>query len=92
MVGLLVAAFRLRVILLEWPLSRVSASAKQVSHLVGFLMIVSFAFPPGSFFVYRMLASIGMPRVAAGAEYACRMVIPGRLVGLGPEVHRDLES
>ena len=63
-----------------------------MSHLVGFLMIVSFAFRPGSFFVHHMLASIRMPRITAGAEYACRTVIPGRRVALGPEFHVDLES
>ena len=82
---------KLRVILSEWPPSRTSASAKKVSQLVGFLMHVSFAFRPGSFFVHRMLASVGMPRIAAGAEYACRMVNPGRRVALGPEFHGDFE-
>ena len=54
----------LRVLLSEWPPSRASASAKQVSQLVGFLMRVSFAFRPGSFFVQRMLAPVGMPQPA----------------------------
>ena len=82
---------KLRVLLSEWPPSRASASAKQVSQLVGFLMRVSFAFRPGSFFVQRTLAPVGMPRIAAGADYACRMVNPGRSVALGPEFHGDLE-
>ena len=82
---------KLRVLLSEWPPSRVSASAKQVSQLVGFLMHVSFAFRPGSFFVQRMLASVGMPRITAGADYACRMVNPGLRVALGPEFHGNLE-
>ena len=38
-----------------------------------------------------MLASVGLPRIAAGAEYACRMVNPGRRVALGPAFHGDLE-
>ena len=83
---------KLRVILSEWPPSPASASAKQVSQLVGFLMHVSFAFRPGSFFVHRMLAAVGMLRITADAEYACRTVIPGRRVALGTEFHVDLES
>ena len=57
-----------------WPLSQISASAKQVLPLVVFLMHVSFAFRPGSLFVHDVLTSDGMPRIAAGAEYACRMI------------------
>ena len=52
---------------------------------------LSFAFRPGSFFVHRMLTSVGMPRIAACAEYVCRMVNPGRRVALGPEFREDLE-
>ena len=50
-----------------WPASRTSASAKHVSKLVGFLMHVSFAIRPGSVFVQRMLALVGMPRITAAA-------------------------
>ena len=82
---------KLRVLFSEWPPYRASASAKQVPQLVGFLMHVSFAFLQGSFFVQRVLASVGMPRIAAGADYACRMVNPGRRVAIGPEFHGDLE-
>ena len=82
---------KLRVILSEWPPSPASASAKQVSQLVGFLMHISFAFRPGSFFVHRMLASVGMPRIAAGAEHACRMGNHDRRIALRPEFHGDLE-
>ena len=82
---------KLREILAVWPASRASASAKQVSELVGFLMLVSFAVRPGSFFVQRMLASVGMPRITAGADFACRTANPGRRVVLGPEFHGDLE-
>ena len=82
---------KLRVILSEWPPSGASALAKQVSQLVGFLMHVSFAFRPGVFFAHRMLASVGMPRIAAGVEYARRMANHGRRVALGPEFHGDLE-
>ena len=39
----------------------------------------------------RLLASVGMPRVASGAGYAYRMPEPGRRVALGPEFHGDLE-
>ena len=62
---------KVRVLFSVWPPSRASSSAKQVSQLVGFFMHVSFAFHPGSFFVHRMLASVGMPRIAAGAEFTC---------------------
>ena len=73
---------KLRSLLAEWPPSRASASARQVSKLAGFLMHVSFAVRPGLFFV---------PRVASGAGFAYRMPDPGRRVALGPEFHGDLE-
>ena len=82
---------KLRSLLAAWPASRASASAKQVSQLAGFLMHVSFAVRPGSFFVHRLLASVGMPRIAAGADFAGRMANPGRRVALGPEFHGDFE-
>ena len=82
---------KLRVILAEWPPTRAHASAKQVSQLACFLMHISFAVRPGSFFVRRLLASVGMPRIAAGDHFAGRMANPGRRVALGPEVHADLE-
>ena len=62
-----------------------------MSQLVGFFVRVSFAFRPGSFFVQHILASVGMPLIAAGTDYACRMANPGRRVALGPEFHGDLE-
>ena len=40
---------KLHVILVEWPPCRASASVKQVSQLVGFLIHVSFAVRPGFF-------------------------------------------
>ena len=73
-----------------WPPSRVSASAKRVSTLVGFLMRVSFAVRQGSFFVERMLVPVGVPRITAGADVVCHTTNPGRSVALGPEVHRGL--
>ena len=73
-------------LLAAWPASRASASANEVSKLVGFLIHVSFSIRPGSFFVQRMLASVGMPRITAGADFACRTVNPGRQVVLGPRV------
>ena len=79
---------RLHMLLSDRPLSRASASAKQVPQLVGFFMHVSFAFRPSYFFVQRMLASVGMPSIAVGADYACRMANPGWRVVFGPEVHR----
>ena len=82
---------KLRSLLAEWPPSRASASARQVSKLAGFLMHISFAVRPGLFFVQRLLASVGMPRVASGAGFAYRMSDPGRRVALGPEFHGDLE-
>ena len=82
---------KLRSLLAEWPPSRASASARQVSKLAGFLMHISFAVRPGLFFVQRLLASVGMPRVASGAGFAYRMPDPGRRVALGPEFHGDLE-
>ena len=81
----------LRAILSDWPPSRESASAKQVSQLVGVQLHVSFAFRPGSFFLQRMLASVGMPRTAAGADYTCRAAKSGRRAVLGPKFHGDLE-
>ena len=82
---------KLRSLLAEWPASRTCASATQVSQLAGFLMHISFAVCPGSFFVHRLLASVGMPSIAAGDDFAGRMANPGRLVALGPEFHADLE-
>ena len=58
---------KLRSLLAEWPPSHPSASARQVFKLGGFLMHISFAVRPGLFFVQRLLASVGMPRVASGA-------------------------
>ena len=80
-----------RLFLAEWPPTRTYASAKQVSQLAGFIMHISFAVRPGSFFVNRPLASVGMPRIAAGDHFAGRMANPGRRVALGPEFHADLE-
>ena len=82
---------KLRLLLAEWPPTRTYASAKQVSQLVGFLMHIYFAVRPASFFVHRVLASVGMPRIAAGDHFAGRVANPGRRVALGPEVHADFE-
>ena len=82
---------KLRLLLAEWPPTGTYASAKQVSQLAGFLMHISFAVRPGSFFVHRLLASVGMPRIAAGDHFAGGMANPGRRVVLGREFHADLE-
>ena len=81
---------KLRLLLGEWPPTRTYASARQVSQLAGFLMHICFAVRPGSFFVHCLLASVGMPRIAAGDHFAGRMANPGRRVALGPEFHADL--
>ena len=54
-------------------------------------MHISFVVCHGSLFVHRQLASVGMPRTAAGDDFAGRMANPGRPVALGPEFHADLE-
>lgn len=54
-------------------------------------MHVSFAVRPGTYFVHRLLASVGMPRIAAGAKFAGRTAHPDRLAVLGPEFQGDLE-
>ena len=82
---------KLRLSLAQWPPTRTYASAKQVSQLAGFLMHISFAVYPGSFVVHRLLASIGVLRIAAGDQFAGRMANPGRCVALGPEFHADLK-
>ena len=82
---------KLRLLLAEWPPTRTYASAKQVSQQAGFLIHISFAVRPGSFFVHRLLASVGMSRIAAGDHFAGRMANPGRRVARGPEVHADPE-
>ena len=82
---------KLRLLLAEWPPTRTYASAKQVSQLAGFLMQISIAIRPRSFFVHRLLASVGMPRMAAGDHFAGRMANPGRRVALGPEFHAGLD-
>ena len=46
---------------------------------------------PGSFFVQRVLASVGMPRITTGADFTCRTDNPGRRVALGPEFHGNHE-
>ena len=78
-------------LLAECPSSRTSASAKQVSPLVGFLKHVSSAVRPGRFFINRLLASVGMPRISAGADFGFRRANPGRRLVLGPEFQGDLE-
>ena len=80
---------KLQSLLAEWPRSRTCASAKQASQLAGSLMHTSFAVRLGSFFVHRLLASVGMPRIAAGDDFAGRTATPG--VALGPEFRADLE-
>ena len=82
---------KLQNLLAEWPSSRASASARQVSQLVGFLIHVSFAVRPRRFFVNRLLASVGMPRISAGADFGFRTANPGRRLVLGPEFQGDLE-
>ena len=54
-------------------------------------MYVPFALRPGGFSVSRLLASVRMPRIAAGADFACRTANPGRRLALGPEVRGDLD-
>ena len=54
-------------------------------------MHTSFAVRPGSFFVHRLLALVGMPRIVAGDHFAGRMANPGRRVALGREFRTDLE-
>ena len=82
---------KLRLLLAEWPSTRTYASAKQVSQLADFLVHICFAVRPGSFSVHRLLASVGMPFIAAGDQFAVRMANPGRRIALGPEFHADLE-
>ena len=82
---------KLRLLLAEWPPTRTYASPKQVSQLAGFLTHIYFAVRPGSFFVSRLLASVGMSRVAADDHSAGRMANPGRRAALGPAFHADLE-
>ena len=36
------------------------------------------------------MASVGMPRIAAGDHFAGRMANPGQRVALGPEFQADL--
>ena len=82
---------KLQNLLAEWPSSRTSASARQVSQFVGFRIHVSFAVRPGRFFVNLLLASVGMPRISAGADFGFRTANPGRRLVLGPEFQGDLE-
>ena len=82
---------KLRLLSAERPPTRTYASAKQVSQPAGFLMHFSSAVRPGSFFVHRLLTSVGVPRVAAGDHFAGRIANPGRRDVFGPEFHADLE-
>ena len=45
----------------------------------------------GSFFLHRLLASVGIPRIPAGRNFAGRMANAGRRVAFGPKFHGDLE-
>ena len=49
-------------------------------------------FVRGRYFVQRILASVGMPGIAAGADFACRTAYPERCVTLGPRVPRVFSS
>ena len=80
----------LRLILAEWPPIRTYASPRQVSQLAGFLMHISFAVRPGSFFVHLVFASVGMPRIAAGDHLVDGISNLRRRIILGPEFHADL--
>ena len=82
---------KLRMLVAEWPPTRTYASANQVSQLAAFLMHISFAVRPGSFFVHYLFASVGMPRIAAGYDSAGRMADRGRRVALGPRFRADVE-
>ena len=75
-------------VLSEWPTTRTSATARQVSQLTGFLIHVCFALRPGKLFVGRLLAAVGMPQ---SAVFPSRVSDPNRRVGLGPLFHDDLE-
>ena len=66
-------------------------SAVGRTFLVWVLMHISFDVRPGSFLVQRMLASVGMPRITDGADFAWRTANTGRPVILGPKFRGDLE-
>ena len=72
----------------EWPVSRQTATVRQVSELTGFLLHVSFALRPGKFFVGQLLAAVGMPQSAA---FPSGLDNPSRRVSLGPLFHDELE-
>ena len=82
-------SLKLQNLLAEWPSSRTSDSARQVSQLLGFLIHASFAVRPGRLFVNRLLASVGMPRLSAGADFGFRTANPGRRLVLGPKFQGD---
>lgn len=75
----------LRSLLAEWTPSRACASKKRVPQLAGFPMHFSLVVRPRYFLVHALLASITMPHITAGDDYAGRMVNPGRRVGLSSE-------
>ena len=83
-------SLKLQNLLPEWPSSRTTASAKQVSQLLGFLIHVSLAVRPGRFFGNRLLASVGMPRISAGSDFGFRTANLGRRLVLGPEFQGNL--
>ena len=82
---------KLRSFLVEGPASCTHAPAKYVPELAGFLIHMSFAVLPRPFFVHRLLASVGIPRSAAGDDFAGRMTNPRRRVALGPELDAAFE-
>ena len=82
---------KLLLLLAQWPPNRTYVSANQVSQLAGVLMHIFSAVRPRSFFVHRLLSSVGMPRFAAVDHLAGRMANQERRVAIGPEFHADLE-
>ena len=63
----------------------------QAGVLVRFLIHVSFALRPGRVFLKRLLASVCLPRIAAGADFDCHIASPRRRLTLKPEFHGYLE-
>ena len=79
---------KLRRYLGEWPVSRQTATVREVSGLTSFLLHVSFAMRPWKFFVSQLMAAVGMPQ---SATFLSGLDNPNRRVMLGPLFHGELD-
>ena len=84
--------FKLQNLLADWPSSRTSASVRgRCRSSLASLHMSPLLCVRGGFYVNRLLASVGMPRISAGANCCFRTANPERRLILGPKFQGDLE-